>query len=131
MRLSTSSISAKALSRGQLLTARRWSIREVVVLVACSRQASLKASGQPSGSPRVDISTSPFMKDFFFQTSKARYVCNTGPHWLTLYSRSILPGSIESHRNCLARSGTFVYLRIEREPKFTGWMRLLGPRGYV
>ena len=69
------------------------------------------------------------MNDFFFQTSKPRYAFRTGPHWLTLSSASILAGSIESHRNCFASSGTFVYFRIEREPKLTGWIRLLGPRG--
>ena len=31
-------------------------------------------------------------------------------------SKAILAGSIESHRNCLATSGTFVYFMIEREP---------------
>src|SRR5215510_13376090 len=104
-------------------------MRETVVFVACSRHASLNTSGCPSGSPRWDISTRPFMNDFFFHTSKARYDLQTGPHWLTESSLSILPASIESSRNCLATSGTFVYLRIDREPKFTGWIWPLGPRG--
>src|SRR5712692_8719193 len=106
-------------------------MRDTVVLVNCSRQASLKTSGQPCGSALSDMSTSPFMNDFFFQTSKSRYDFSTGPHWLTLSSLSILPGSIESHRNCFARSGTFVYFKIAREPNVTGWICVLGPRGYV
>src|SRR5207249_10944845 len=72
-----------------------------------------------------------FMNGFFFHTSNPRYALSTGPHLLTPCSRSILPGPIESHRNCFARSGTFVYFMIAREPNVTGWMSPLGPLGYV
>src|SRR2546427_4298848 len=40
--------------------------------VNCSRQASLKTSNQPCGSPRCDISMRPFMNGFFEMSQRDR-----------------------------------------------------------